>query len=102
MLNIIHKKNQLSDQAVQHARQEHIHESLAQEKATIGARERAAAQEAHQMRGKTHPVLGKAVACIPEREYYRLVKKYGHENVHSKEFLRDLRRHEPDLCPNRV
>ena len=46
--------------------------------------------------------LGKVAAVLPNFEYFYLVRKYGQEEVHSREFLRSLRRHEPDYCVNRV
>lgn len=101
-LNIIHKKKGPSNDAIAQARQKLVNQSLAHENATQKAREAAAAKEAHALRGHTDRVMGKPVACIPEREFYRLTQKYGHENVHTKEFIRDLQRLEPDLCPNRV
>jgi hypothetical protein len=51
---------------------------------------------------KTIPGLGKCVAVIPPREYYRLVAKYGHAEVHSKEFLKHFQRTFSDLAPNKV
>jgi hypothetical protein len=63
-------------------------------------REEIARKEAHEQRGKVHPVLGECVATIPATEFFRLVKKYGHDEVHSKEFIKDYNRRFPHLSPN--
>lgn len=67
-----------------------------------GQREMQARKEAHELRGKTHPVLGKPVATMPAREFFRLTKKYGHEQVHSKEFLQYYNKKFPELSPNKA
>ena len=61
-----------------------------------------AKEEAHSNVGKTHPVLGKCIATIPAREYFRLVQQYGTEEVHSKEFLKFFQKEMPELAPNKV
>jgi hypothetical protein len=53
-------------------------------------------------RGQTHPILGKPVATIPAREYFRLTQKYGQETVHSKEFLKYYNKKFPELTPNKI
>ena len=62
----------------------------------------AATKEAKELRGKTHPVLGKPIATIPAREFFRLTKKYGQETVHSKEFLKYYNKKFPELSPNKI
>jgi hypothetical protein len=62
-----------------------------------------AAQEAQAMRNhKTVPGLGKCVAVIPQDDFFRLQKKYGRDEVHSREFLSHFNRHYPHLSPNRA
>ena len=61
-----------------------------------------ARKEAKELKGKTHPVLGKPVATIPAREFFRLTQKYGHETVHSKEFLKYYNKKFPELSPNKA
>ena len=39
----------------------------------------------------------KQVASIPTRDFYRLVGKYGHDEVHSKSFIRYLQKKMPTL-----
>lgn len=46
--------------------------------------------------------LGKMVAAIPSRDYFRLTEKYGAEEVKSKEFLRYFQKKFPNLSPNRI
>lgn len=65
---------------------------------TMTAEGQAAALKGH----KTVPGLGKCVGVIPEREYYRLIKKYGHAEVHSKGFLQYFQKKFPQLAPNRI
>jgi hypothetical protein len=39
---------------------------------------------------------------MPAREYFRLVKKYGHETVHSREFMSYFNKKMPELSPNKA
>jgi len=62
-----------------------------------------AAQQAQAMRGhRTIQGLGKCVAMMPPDEYFRLVKKFGHAEGKSKEFLRYYRKKFPHLSPNAI
>jgi hypothetical protein len=62
-----------------------------------------AARQAEQMKGhRTIPGLGKCVAMMPPDEYYRLITKFGHAEVKSKEFLRYYQKKFPHLSPNRI
>jgi len=61
-----------------------------------------ARKEATELKGKTHPTLGKPVATIPAREFFRLTEKYGHDQVHSKEFLKYYNKKFPELSPNKI
>lgn len=80
-----------------------IFRSLEIEKATEVERVNIARAEAQMIKGhKTIPSLGKCVAVMPAREYFRLIKKYGHEGVHSREFLSYFNKKMPDLSPNRA
>ena len=72
------------------------------EKETEHIRVAQARKEAQREKGKTHPVLGKCVATMPAREFFRLTKKYGHETVHSKEFLKYYNKKFPELSPNKA
>ena len=79
-----------------------IQNGLKLELETQEARVKQAQKEASELRGTTHPTLGKPVATIPAREYFRLVKKYGQETVHSKEFLKYYNKKFPELSPNKI
>ena len=46
--------------------------------------------------------LGKCVATIPARDFFRLTKKYGHETVHSKEFIKYYNKKFPELSANKA
>ena len=72
------------------------------EKETEHLRVAQAKVEANQLKGKTHPVLGKPVATMPAREFFRLTSKYGHKEVHSKEFLKYYNKKFPELSPNKI
>lgn len=62
-----------------------------------------AAAEAKALKGhRTVKGLGKCVAVIPQDEWFRLNKKYGHEEVHSTEFLRYFNKRFPHLSPNKA
>lgn len=46
--------------------------------------------------------LGRAIATMPERDYYRLIQKYGFNEVMSKDFMRYFQREFPTLSPNKM
>lgn len=73
------------------------------EKATQEAREIKARAEAQALKAhRSIEGLGKCVGVIPEREYYRLIHKYGHAEVHSKGFMRYFQKKFPELAPNKL
>ena len=72
------------------------------EKETEHLRVQQARKEAQDTKGKTHPVLGRCVATMPAREFFRLTGKYGHEEVHSKNFLQYYQKNFSDLSPNKI
>lgn len=66
-------------------------------------REKAAAWEAKAMRGhKSLPGLGKAVAVIPQHEWFLMREKYGHDALHDRGFMRDFQRFEPQMAVNKL
>lgn len=66
-------------------------------------RDNQAALEAQTFKGhKAVKGLGKCVAVWDQGDYLRMVKKYGHEEVNSKDFLRTFQKLYPHLSPNRV
>lgn len=101
-MEILSKPHEISQSAIDAAFADHIKQNFAHEKATEHKRRNIARKEALSEKGRTHPVLGKCVATIPARDYFRLIKKYGPEHVHSKEFLRYYNKTFTDLSPNRV
>ena len=72
------------------------------EKETEHERVKIAQKEAHQMKGKCHPTLGRPIATMPAREFFRLTNKYGHKEVHSKEFLKYFQKNFSELSPNKI
>jgi len=66
-------------------------------------REKMAAFEAKSMIGhKSIPGLGKAIAVIPQHEWFIMREKYGHEEMHSREFMRGFQKHEPQMAANKL
>lgn len=102
-MHIIAKSEQFTDEEIDRELAKQIQASLdneigTEESRVVMARAQSAAMKNH----KAIPGLGKCVAVIPPREYYRLVAKYGHAEVHSKEFLRDFNKRFSELSPNKV
>jgi|TARA_R110000823_G_scaffold314818_1_gene444732 hypothetical protein len=93
---------QYSDAEIDNALMDELKKGLHLQRNTEHIREGIARKEAHEMKGKRHPLLGECVATIPAKEFFNLVKKYGHDHVHSKEFIRDYQRRFPHLSPNRL
>lgn len=58
--------------------------------------------EIQHLKGATSAALGKCVASMPVRDYFRLINKYGVNHVHSKEFLKYFNKKTPELSPNRI
>lgn len=101
-MEIITALPRCSDGDIDQAFMREIHNGFKLERETEKARVDQARKEAKELKGKTHPVLGKPVATIPAREFFRLTKKYGHETVHSKEFLKYYNKKFPELSPNKA
>ena len=102
-MNILHfKKNKIDEKQHCEALSNVINNAVLQEKMTEGQRTDIARKEAKELKGKTHPTLGKCVATIPAREYFRLVANYGKDVVLSKEFLQYFNKKHSDLSPNKA
>jgi hypothetical protein len=101
-MSIITNAPKYSDDEVNKAFMDEIKNGFQLEKRTEATRVNQARKEASQEKGKVHPVLGRCVATIPHREYFRLIKKYGQETVHSKEFLAYFQKNFSDLTPNKL
>ena len=62
------------------------------------ARIQEAAQEARTFDyGREIQGLGRKVAEVPARDFFRLVQKYGNEEVRSKDFVYDMVKRMPEL-----
>lgn len=102
-MEILHFKDKPIDEKAEcEALANHINNAVLEEKMTEGHRTDIARKEASELKGKTHPTLGKCVATIPAREYFRLVKQYGSDVVLSKEFLQYFNKKHSDLSPNKA
>lgn len=72
------------------------------EKQTEKERIKDVVQQSKVFRGKEHPVLGRPIASMPARDFFRLTQKYGHKEVHSKEFIKYFQKKMPELAPNQL
>lgn len=74
-----------------------LKEAMEREREIVAAEE---AKMARQM--KNMKSLGRHLTNMPAWEYFNLVNKYGHEEVHSKEFIRYNQKVFPHLAVNKV
>ena len=80
-----------------------IKTGFARERALAKKRDELAAREAQLHKGKrSAEALGRMVATFHKRDYFRLLKKYGHEEVGSDEFLKYFQKKHPHLAPNKL
>jgi len=101
-MNIITKLPTYSDGEIDREFMREIKNGFKLDAANEKKRTDIAVKEAKEHKGKTHPVLGKCVATIPARDFFRLTKKYGHDAVHSKEFLKYYNKKFPEMSPNKI
>ena len=99
---IIPKIKRYSDGEIDLAFMQEIRTGFKREKATEAQRVKQAVKEAKELKGTEHPVLGRPVATMPAREFFRLTKKYGHQEVHSKKFIKYYNQKFPELSPNKI
>ena len=99
---IVPQLKRYSDGEIDRAFMKEITNGFKLERQTEKQRGAGAAKEAQKLKGTTHPTLGKPVASIPPREYFRLVQKYGQKTVHSKEFLKYYNKKFPELSPYKI
>ena len=99
---IIPNIKRYSDGEIDRAFMREIKNGFKLEQQTEKARVDQAAKEAQQLKGTTHPTLGKPIATMPAREFFRLTSKYGHDEVHSKGFLKYYNKKFPELSPNQI
>ena len=92
-----------SDTAVRDAMIKEIKDGLHQVKVNEKLEERKAAAEAAALKeAKPMKDLGKCIAVVPRDEYFRLLKKYGRQEVQSVDFWRFYNKAFPHLSPNRA
>jgi len=92
-----------SETAVRDAMIKEIKEGINQIKLNEKIEERRAAEQAAAMKdAKPMKDLGKLVAVVPRDEYFRLMQKYGREEVQSPEFWRFYNKAFPHLSPNKA
>jgi hypothetical protein len=88
-----------SDGQIAKALERELRTGLQLKKAWEQKREIEAAHEAKQLKGqKAVAGLGNHVATMPAWEFFRLRQKYGHEEIHSDEFLKNYQKRFPHLA----
>ena len=102
MYIVIPNINKYTDGEIDRAFMNEIKNGFKLEAATEKDSYQQAVKEASELKGKTHPTLGKPIATMPAREFFRLTSKYGHDEVHSKEFLQNYNKRFPELSPNQI
>ena len=102
-MNIITTLPRYSDGELNAAFVKEIQTGFQLERETEKFRVKQAEAEAKELKGhQTIKGLGKCVGVIPERDFFRLVKKYGQAEVHSKKLMQYYNRKFPTLSPNRA
>ncbi len=99
---IIPNFKRYSDGEIDRAFMKEIKTGFKLERETEHKRVQQARKEARELKGTTNKALGRQVATMPAREFFRLTKKYGHDQVHSKEFIKYYNKKFPELSPNKV
>tara|TARA_E500000318_G_scaffold18618_2_gene19432 strand:+ start:987 stop:1295 length:309 start_codon:yes stop_codon:yes gene_type:complete len=99
MSQIITNLPRYSDGEIDEAFMREIHNGFRMEREKEKDRIASVKRQVSGMRGKTHPTLGRPVASMPARDFFRLTQKYGHKEVHSKEFIKYFQKKMPELSP---
>lgn len=99
-MQIITQLPRYSDGDVHAALMKEIRTGFQLERAHEEQRVKKAAAEAKDLEG--HKGAFRAVASIPERDFFRLVQKYGFQEVHSKGFMQYFQKKFPQLSPNKL
>jgi len=103
MFNIVQAEKHISQDALDKAKVELVEGHYQKLAASEWQREQSARAEASLIKNhKSIPGLGKCVAKIPAEDFFALVRKYGYDGVHNKEFLQYFNKKFPDLSPNRA
>ena len=103
-MNIITSLPKYSDGEVDRALMREITTGIALKQAWENEREKLCAQEADKI--KEHQKFGfknlRCVAVTPGWEWFNMRKKYGHQAMHDKGFIKDYQRYFPHLAPNKI
>ena len=101
-MNIVTSLPRRSDGEIHDAFMKEIINGFKLERERERERERLAHKEAKSFHGKSSKALGKCVASIPTRDWFRLQNKYGRHEIHSDEFLKYFQKKHPELSPNKL
>lgn len=102
-MEIITSLPKYSDGEINKAFERELRTGMQLKKAWEERREIRAAAEAKEMANSREvPGLGKHVGSMPAWEFFRLNQKYGHQEVHSDEFLRYFQKKFPHLSTNKI
>jgi len=95
-------KPKWSDDAANRALEREIRSGIQLKEAMEKQRVAAAAQEAKQYKGGKTTPIGKHVAEIPAWEFFNMVRKYGHDEVHSRNFMKYFQKKFPHLSTSKI
>ena len=103
MPEIVVKLPTFGDGEINRALEREIRTGFQLIKANEQREELEAAAQAKALQGhKPIKGLGRCVAVMPQDEFFRLQKKYGRQEVHSREFLSYFQRRFPHLSPHKL
>ena len=102
-MQILTSEIPISQPALNAALEREIRTGFELMKANERRRELQAAEEARQLRSaKEIKGLGKRTFMMPHWEFFRLIQKYGHAEVHSRPFVKYLQKTFPHLADNKI
>ena len=103
-MEIITKIPRYTDGEVDRALMREIKTGIALKRAWEGEREKICAQEAEKI--KDHQKFGfknmRCVAVTPAWEWFNMRRKFGHQAMHDKGFIKDYQKRFPHLAPNKI
>jgi len=99
-MNLVTKFPTYSDGEITKALERELRTGLELKKQWERRREIQAAAEAKKLRenNKAVPGLGKFVGTMPAWEWFRLRQKYGSDEIHSDEFLKNYQKRFPHMA----
>ena len=103
-MEIITSIPRYSDGEVNRALMREITTGIALKEAWENERETFCAQEVQRIKDtqKAHIKGMRCVAVTPAWEWFNMRKKYGHEAMHDKGFIKDYQKRFPNLTPNKL